>query len=156
MGAYTGGSVSVTQMAEPEQVQSLFVTQGVLPILRLKPVIGRLFTSQDDTDGTPQTVLISYGYWQKNFAGSPSVLGRRMMIDGEAHEVIGVLPARFWYANLEPALVLPLRFNRNKVFLGNFSFQGIARLKHGVRRGPPEAYLVRSAPSSSGLQRQDL
>ncbi len=146
VGAYTGGSVSITQSGEPDQVQSLYVTQSVLPILRMKPAIGRLFTRQDDTDGSPATAILSYAYWQKHFGGRPSVLGRRILVDGEAHEVIGVLPPRFWYANPEPALVMPMQWNRSKVFLGNFSYQGIARLKPGVTLAQANADVARMIP----------
>lgn len=146
VGAYTGGSVSVTQAGEPEQVQSLYVTASVLPILRIKPVAGRLFTQRDDTDGSPATVVLSYSYWQKHFGGARSVLGRRILVDGEAHEVIGVLPPRYWYDNPEPALVMPLQWNRSKTFLGNFSFQGIARLKPGVTLAQANADVARMIP----------
>ncbi len=53
IGIYTGDSVSVTQIGQPEQVQSLWVTEGVLPILGARPTLGRLFTHQDDTRWQP-------------------------------------------------------------------------------------------------------
>ena len=60
------------------------------------------------------------------------MIGRRIMVDGEAHEVIGVMPQSFRFMNRKPALILPLRLDRGKTFIGNFSFSGIARLKPGV------------------------
>src|ERR1035438_624863 len=74
IGMYTGGTVSITQIGRPEQVQSLFVTDGVLPILGVKPILGRSFTRADDTDGSPRAALLSYGYWQSHFGGAPSVI----------------------------------------------------------------------------------
>ncbi|MBV9937988.1 MAG: ABC transporter permease [Acidobacteriaceae bacterium] len=146
VGAYTGGSVSVTQIAEPEQVRSLWVTEGVLPILGVQPAKGRLFTHQDDTDGSPRTAILTYGYWQSRFGGASSVIGKRIVIDGNSHEIIGVLPRSFRFMNSQPALVLPLQFDRNKVFLGNFSYQGIARLKPGVALAGANADVARMIP----------
>jgi predicted permease len=146
IGAYTGGSVSVTRIAEPEQVQSLWVTEGVLPILGARPSFGRLFRHQDDSDGSPRTAILSYGYWQKRFGGAPSVVGRHMVVDGDDREIIGVLPASFRFMNPQPALVMPLQFNRSKVFLGNFSYQGIARLKPGVTLAQANADVARMIP----------
>jgi predicted permease len=146
IGAYTGGSVSVTQIAAPEQVQSLWVTQNVLPILGVQPAKGRLFTNQDDTEGNPRTAILTYGYWQSRFGGSSSIIGRRIVIDGNSHEIIGILPRSFRFMNPQPALVLPLQFNRNKVFLGNFSYRGIARLKPGVTLAQANADVTRMIP----------
>jgi predicted permease len=146
IGLYDGGSVSVSHIAKPEQVQSLSVTDGVLPILGVQPALGRFFTRRDDTDGSPRTVVLSYGYWQNRFGGSPSTIGRRIIVDGEDREIIGVLPRNFRFMNPQPALVLPLQFNRNKIFLGNFSYEGIARLKPGVTLAQANADIARLVP----------
>jgi hypothetical protein len=76
IGAYAGDSLSVTGAGEPEQVRGLDVTDGTLPLLGVKPAIGRLFTREDDSPGTPETVLLSYGYWRQKFGGDPNVIGR--------------------------------------------------------------------------------
>ncbi len=136
----------MTQIAQPEQVQSLWVTQGVLPILGVRPTLGRLFTRQDDTEGSPLTAILTYGYWQSRFGGAPSVIGRRITVDGENREIIGVLPASFRFMNPQPGLVMPLRFNRSKVFLGNFSYRGIARLKPGITLAQANADVARLIP----------
>ncbi|MGB7470372.1 MAG: ABC transporter permease, partial [Candidatus Acidiferrum sp.] len=83
LGVYNGDSVSVTGRAEPEQVDALDVSDGTLPLLGVSPVLGRLFTRQDDSPGSPDTVILSYGYWQKRFGASPSVLGQSLNIDGK-------------------------------------------------------------------------
>ena len=86
-GLWRNDSVSVTGIGEPEQVDGLFVTDGTLPILGVQPIRGRWFTRQNDSPGSPETVMLSYGYWQRKFGGDPSVIGRRIMIDGSAREV---------------------------------------------------------------------
>ena len=132
VGMYTGGSVSMSRIEKPEEVPVLWVTDGVLPILGVKPLIGRPFTQRDSTEGSPNTIMLTYGYWQRRFGGSSSVLGRHITADGKDSEIIAVLPPGFQFMNPQPAVVGPLQFNRSKVFLGNFSYQGIARLRSGV------------------------
>ncbi|MGB7190878.1 MAG: ABC transporter permease [Acidobacteriaceae bacterium] len=147
IGAYTGDSVSVTGTGQPEQVTGLDVTQEVLPILGVKPTLGRLFTQKDDTAGAPATVLLSYGYWQKKFGGSRSVIGQTITADGKPREIIGVLPKGFHFLNWDDrALFLPMQWDRSKVKLGNFSYEGLARLKPGVTMQQASADLQRLIP----------
>jgi predicted permease len=143
VGLYTGGSVAVTQIGDPEQVRGLFVTDGTLPILGIKPFIGRFFTRQDDTDGSPATVVLTYGYWQRRFGGAASAVGRRIVVGGRAREIIGVTPRGFRFMNPQPELVMPLMFNRAKVKLANFSYQAVARLRPGVTVAQANADVAR-------------
>ena len=119
-------------MGDPEELRALIVTYGLLEALGVQPAVGRWFSQADDTPGSPDTVMLTYGYWQRRFGGDKSVVGRTLNIDSKPHTVIGVMPQDFRFLNNDPELILPQRFDRNKVFLGNFSFQGIARLKPGV------------------------
>ncbi len=146
VGLYTGGSVSITEVGQPEQVQSLSVTDGTLPLLGVHPELGRIFTRHDDTDGSPRTAVLTWGYWQQRFGGSPAAIGKRILVDGRQHEIIGVLPRSFRFMDPQPSLILPLQFNRNKVVLGNFSFRGIARLRPGVSIASANADIGRMLP----------
>jgi predicted permease len=131
-GVYTGDRVSVTGVAEPEQVHSLLVTNGVLVALGAQPILGRRFSANDDLPTSPETVMLCYGYWQKRFGGERSVVGRRLQIDGKAKEVIGVLPRDFRFLDMDVNLLQPIRIDRSKVLLGQFNYNGVARLKPGV------------------------
>ncbi|HEV2134783.1 MAG TPA: ABC transporter permease [Terracidiphilus sp.] len=147
IGVYQGDSLSVTGAGEPEHVQGLDVTDGVLPILGAKPVLGRLFTRHDDSPGAPQTVLLSYAYWQRKFGGSKSVIGRPIILDGKTREIIGVLPRGFHFLDREDAaLYLPMQWDRSKTRLGNFSYPGVARLKPGVTLAQVSADMSRLVP----------
>src|ERR1019366_4748314 len=64
IGMWTGDSLAVTGLAEPEEVPGIDVTDAVLPILGVQPILGRLFSCQDDSPGSPRTAIISYQYWQ--------------------------------------------------------------------------------------------
>ena len=133
VGMYDGDSLSVTGAGEPEHVTGMDVTDGTLPLLGVRPVLGRLFARRDDMADAPKTVILSYNYWRKKFGGSTSVVGRTLNIDGTSREIIGVLPRNFQFLdNYNAALFLPMQIDRSKVKLGNFSFRGLARLKPGV------------------------
>jgi predicted permease len=148
IGAYTGDSLNVTGAGKPEHVQGLDVTDGVLPILRVTPVVGRLFNRRDDSAGAPQTVVLSYGYWQRKFGGATSVIGRSITVDGKPREIIGVLPQGFRFLDQpdDAALFLPFQWDRNKTKLGNFSEQALARLKPGVTMEQASADMARLLP----------
>ena len=60
---------SVTGLAEPEEVPTLFVTDGILPMLGAQPMLGRLFSKADDAPGGPETVVLTAGYWRSKFGG---------------------------------------------------------------------------------------
>jgi len=147
IGMYAGVSVSVTGVAEPEQVQALRVTDGTLPLLGIRPLLGRTFTNQDDSPGAPQTVMLTYGYWRRKFGGDASVIGRTILVDGKSRQIIGVLPQRFRFLDWEdPAVITPFQFDRNKIHLGNFSYEGLARLKPGVTVEQVNADVARMLP----------
>lgn len=92
---YANDSVSITGTSEPEQVRALDVTDGLLPILGVQPVLGRSFTPEDNKTGRPETVMLTYGYWQRKFGGKRSVIGETIKIDGKQDEIIGVTPPHF-------------------------------------------------------------
>src|SRR5262249_24656699 len=147
IGLYTGDSVNVTGIAEPEQVQALSVTEGTLPLLGVPPMLGRWFTANDVVPDGPDTVMLTYGYWKRKFGGDPSVIGRTMIVDGKSREVIGIEPQSFKFLGRpDPPLILPLRFDRNKTVLGNFSYEGVARLKPGATLGQANADVARMLP----------
>lgn len=147
IGAYNGDSLDVTGTGEPEQVRGLDVTDGTLPMLGVKPALGRLFTREDDSPGSPDTVLLSYGYWRQKFGGASSVIGRSITVDGKPREIIGVLPQGFHFLDYEDAsLIVPFKWDRSKVKLGNFSYEALARLKPGVTMAQASADVARMLP----------
>src|SRR5262245_8669636 len=125
-GIWDDTAIAVTGTGEPERVSALEVTDGVLPILRIQPALGRRFTAEDDSPKAPDRVMLAHGYWQRKFGSDPSVIGRLITLDGKPHEIIGVLPAGFRFSNADPQLVLPLKLNPAELFVGQFSFQGLA------------------------------
>jgi predicted permease len=145
-GIWTGDGVSITGQGAPERVAAVDATSGTLSAMGVAPVLGRLFTMKDETDGNPKTVILMYGYWQRKFGGDVQVIGRRILADGEAIEIIGVTPPSFRFFEQKPDLILPFQFERAKVTLGNFSYNGIARLKPGTTLSQANADVARMIP----------
>lgn len=141
-GLWHSAGATVTGIAEPELPRALFVTYGVLDALGVEPLLGRWFSQVDDTPGSAETVMLTYGYWQRRFGGDKSILGRTLTIDSRPHTVIGVMPADFRFVR-DSELILPQRLDRSKVFLGDFSYQGIARLRPGVNMEQANADVAR-------------
>jgi predicted permease len=146
-GLWRPTRASVTGVGEPEQVPALVVTYGTLPAVGVAPMLGRWFTASDDSAGTPETVILSYGYWQRRFAGNPSVLGTSVTIDSRPREVIGVMPQSFRFLNTEAAVILPQRFQGADLLPNDVhSYVGIARLKPGVSLAQANADVGRMLP----------
>ncbi|HJS74505.1 MAG TPA: ABC transporter permease, partial [Vicinamibacteria bacterium] len=131
VGMWQSSQVTITGVAEPERVAALRVTDGTLSLLRVKPALGRIFAAEDDQPGSAETVVLAHGYWQRRFGGDSGILGRTLVVSGRPTEIIGVLPPDFRFLRWNPEVVLPLRIDRSKLFIGNFSYQGLARLKKG-------------------------
>ena len=140
--------MSVTGLAEPEDVRTLFATDAILPMLGAQPMLGRVLTKSDDTPGTPETVMLTAGYWRSRFGGDPTAVGRTLMVNSQPREIVGVLPDSFRFLDRNVSLVLPYRFDRKTVFLGQFSYRAIARLKPGTTIAQASADVARLIPLS--------
>jgi predicted permease len=143
----TDRDVNVTGFAQPERVHALHATDGVLSVLGIPPMLGRIFLPSDDSPGAPPTAILTYGYWQRQFSGDASAIGKTIIVDGVARQIIGVLPRAFRFLDAQDlALILPLQLDRNKTYLGNFSYFGIGRLKPGTTLAQARADLARMLP----------
>jgi hypothetical protein len=92
IGLWSTSAVSVTGRGEPERVRALMVSDGMLPLLGVRPHLGRRFTRADDTPGTPETVMLTFAHWQRTFGGDPAALGRRIREpEGAWREIVGVV-----------------------------------------------------------------
>jgi putative ABC transport system permease protein len=90
-----GLKVNFAGAGAPAQVPAIYLDRGLLPTLRLNPVLGRNFSVQEDRPDGPKAVLIGYGLWQRAYAGDRGVIGRSVLVEGSARSIVGVLPAAF-------------------------------------------------------------
>jgi predicted permease len=81
-----------------EHLYGLKVTQNMLPMLGVEPLLGRLFAKGEDREGADHEAVLSYALWQRRFGGDRAVLGKPIKLDGEAYTIIGVMPPGFKFA----------------------------------------------------------
>src|ERR1044071_7818786 len=122
-------------LGSPERVRGVRASSGFLSVLGLKPKLGRDLSAADDMAGAPNIALISENLWRRDFGASPSILGRRALIDGLQREIIGVFPAQLQFGR-NPDVLLPLsEIAKEPWMLDRDSHQGwsgLGRLKPGV------------------------
>jgi predicted permease len=147
LGVWTRGTASVTGLAEPEQVRVVYVSEGVLEALEVPPIAGRLLSSADQLPRGARTVMLSYGFWQRRFGGRRSAIGRNIMVDSEAREIVGVMPPGFRIVNADADLIVSLAIDRSNLILAGFGYQAVARLRAGVTIAQADADVERMIPT---------
>ncbi len=128
----------------PERVGGATVSANFLPVLGMKPELGRNFTEAEDTPGGPKAALLGDALWRRRFGANPAVLGQRVTVDGVPREIIGVLPPEVGYPRASE-IFLPLgdlRQDKNLLNRGNHvSFRVLGRLRPGVTPAAADADL---------------
>jgi putative ABC transport system permease protein len=127
------GDATLSGDSEPAQVPARKATWNLWGVLAVKPLMGRVFTQEEDEKGV-RVVVLSHGLWLRRYGGSPSVLGRRILVNDHPYEVIGVLPREFWFMpSRDIDIWMPSSFppwmRRNMSW---HDAQVVARLKPGV------------------------
>ncbi len=141
MGAAEMRSVNLSNVSSPERVEGLRISQSILPMLGVPPLLGRWFTAGADKQGADHEVILSYAFWQRHFGGDPAVVGKPLTLDGETFTIVGVMPqgfrfAPFWATKSELWMPFVLHhvtdrgFNSARVF---------GRLARGVSLGQARA-----------------
>jgi putative ABC transport system permease protein len=130
IGAFGNDAVNLVGIGEPRRLAIAPVTPEVLPLLGVKPALGRVFDARDDD---PSGVVISHGLWQSQFGGDPSVVGQTVRLNGMPYTIIGVMPAPFYFPTREVQLWTALTF-RAEDFESrtNTYIEGVGRLGPGV------------------------
>ena len=146
VGVWDTGTANVTGLSEPEQVRTVDVSDSVLQTLEVPPVAGRWFSRADQIPRGAETVMLSYGYWQRRFGGDRSAIGRNLMVDSRPREIVGVMPQGFRFVDTDFDVMVPLAFDRGKLILAGFGYNAIARLKPGVSIAQANADITRMLP----------
>ena len=97
LAALTGFTlpVTITGVDEPERLTAVLATGDLFPTLGVSAHLGRTFSAEESAPGGPPALLLSYGYWQRQFGASPQAVGRVVNINGSPLTVVGVMPADF-------------------------------------------------------------
>jgi predicted permease len=161
-GAYTSSSYELSGGATPEQVNAARLTAGTFPTLGVPPLLGRVFTPQEEAGHQPFAVL-SYALWSTRYHRDPNVLGSIIELDRRPYTIIGIMPRSFEFplqtGHLDRAqLWVPLALTPDELSDQSAGFWGyhmIARLKEGVtfNQGAQDAdrvaqQIMRSFPAS--------
>src|SRR5262245_5051754 len=139
-------TATVTGGGNPEEIQAIRASVEFLPTLRVEPLLGRRFTAADDTAGSPPTVMLSYGYWQRRFGGERDVVGRTLTLDNAPVEIVGVLPPTFKFLEDQAEVLMPAQADRAQSFAGPIGERVIARLKDGATLEEASADVARMIP----------
>jgi len=138
LAAYRDIDRSLTGVGQPVQLHVAEVSAPFFPILRVTPVVGRVFSDAEDKPAASPTVVLSYGFWRNKLGGDSSVLGRTLTLSGESFTVIGVLPPDFNYFRQHIDLYLPIGLEGARTaWLNRENHPGllvVGRLKSGVSR----------------------
>jgi putative ABC transport system permease protein len=157
MGCYTDMLVNLTGGNEPLSVSAGLVSAEVFSMLGRKPILGRYFSAEEDRETAPATVVLSYRLWQTRFGGDASVLGRKILIDGQPFTVIGVMPNAFYFPNREVQLWTPLRFDPDSYAdRENTYIYPVARLRRGVSLAAAQSEMSLIAARLAGTYPKEL
>ncbi|HEX8686443.1 MAG TPA: ABC transporter permease, partial [Pyrinomonadaceae bacterium] len=144
MAAYTGATAALSGADAPEQIPGVIASGDIFRVLRVRPLLGRLLTREDERPGGSPAVVISHGLWRRRYGGDPQVVGRTIRLDGREREVVGVTPADFSFEFVTGAADFWMPIDptasafqqRGAIFL-----EAIGRLKPGVSVGEAGADL---------------
>ena len=165
LGAFdqTNMNVSDDELA-PEQFEGAYVSAGTFGVLRVRPAIGRDFTSDDDRSGAAPVVILGHSLWQGRYGGDPAILGRTIRVDAQPSTVIGVMPDGFEFP-FNNKLWLPLSRIRglSQEPRNSRSLGAIGRLAGGVTVAEAvtelnaiNAAIARDFPDTNGRTRAEI
>jgi len=110
MGCYTVRLANLVGQGDPRQITETRMTVEMLPMLGVKPALGRWFEAADDRENAPATVILSNSLWQTVFGADAGVLGRTVILDDQPYRVIGVMPSDFYFPTRETRVWTAMRF----------------------------------------------
>ncbi len=123
---------NLTGDGEPERLQAARITFNVPEVLRMRPIFGRTF-SEDEQRADAKVALLSHALWNRRFGGDPAIVGRKIQLNGEPFEVIGVMPPDFRYPTASFEIWAPLYLPPSAIGHGyNFGYLCVGRLKPGA------------------------
>jgi putative ABC transport system permease protein len=131
IAAFGRQGLNLSGTAEPERLQGARVTANFFDVLGRAPALGRAFTAEESQVGTNHVIVVSFGFWQRHFAGRPDAIGKTLKLNDELYTVVGVMPSDFDFparAQIWTPLAMDLQNWQQR---GGHYLGGIGRLKDG-------------------------
>jgi predicted permease len=97
LSVFTGADMSLTGAGEAAHVRTTLASGGFFSVLRAQALVGRVFGESECQPGHDEVAVLNYGYWQRQFAGDPAVLGRKVELDGRTYTIVGVMGKAMQY-----------------------------------------------------------
>ncbi|HSF18653.1 MAG TPA: ABC transporter permease [Vicinamibacteria bacterium] len=133
LGAYREDGFNLLIDGDPVRVPGARVTASLLPVLGVEPFRGRNFLDQEDRPGNDRVVLLTHGMWSSAMGGDPSALGRTLVVSGEPHTIVGILPPDFVFPQRpEVELLVPFAFDASAPDRAAHFLRVLGRLRPGV------------------------
>ena len=135
LAGYSQRAYTMTGQGEPIRLRGSAVSAGMFPLLRVAPELGRAFRLEEERPGANHVVVLSDGFWRRQFESDPDIVGQILTLDDAPHTIVGVLPANFYFPDRETDVWTPLATavpNRRPGQIAIIAFAGLARLKDGV------------------------
>ena len=135
LSAYQGGGMTLTTATGAQRAPGARVSDDFFQTLGIRPVLGRDFRSGEDLDAAPRVAMLSYGAWQSRYGGRPDAIGQTVVLNGDSHVIVGVLPRDFHFAPVEPAdfwTTLHASAHGCDARRSCHNLYGVARLRDGV------------------------
>jgi len=134
---YARQASNLTGDGDPRRIMIGRATPSLFTVLGVDAALGRTFTEEEGLPGGAAIAVITNRLWSEHFDASPDVLGRTLQLDGNAVEVVGVLPPGFEFSDPDIQLWTPLPVDPNDTNFSGFNYPSIARLAPGF--DPDEA-----------------
>jgi putative ABC transport system permease protein len=144
VAAYGGRVFNLSGGGTPEEVLGSGVTANLLPMLGVRPLLGRTFTPDEDAPGN-KTVVLTHRLWTRRFGGDPGLVGKSILMSGEKYTVIGVMPKGFQYPDQQSEVWVPLGLTPLLLARRNSHFLYVtARLRpdQSVRQGQADMNVI--------------
>jgi predicted permease len=134
MAAFTPTTRDLTGAGDPARLGTGAVSPAFFDVFHVKPQLGRTFEAAEGVEGRNRVVILGHGLWQRLFGSDPAIVGRTLVLNGLAYEVVGVLPASFEFPDPTLEIWTPLAFEGTSQPLSRdtHNFFVYARMKPGV------------------------
>jgi predicted permease len=144
--AYRSEVLNYAAADVPQQIQAVQASEPIFRLFGAHTLIGRTYSPQENSPGGPRVVVLSYGWWQRAFAGDPKIVGRTILLSGDPYVVVGVLANGLDLSDFgdTPDVFVPFQLDPNSPDRGHY-FMAFGRVKPGVTLAQAQAELEHSA-----------